>query len=122
MSVRSWAVQGAGSVDKLTCIDGEKTATRSEIGGSRDTNKYCLRVPNKGNYLDGEKSERAKALYASRAGYVGSLTRIRREIEVHKMSNGKLYDIGKKLESYDNGWNEFVSTHEKYLDVIDSDN
>ena len=122
MSVRSWPVQGAGSVDKLTCIDGEKTATRSEIGGSRDTNKYCLRVPNKGNYLDGEKSERAKALYASRAGYVGSLTRIRREIEAHKMSNGKLYDIEKKLESYDNGWREFVSTHEKYLDVIDSDN
>jgi hypothetical protein len=30
--------------------------------------------------LDGEKSERAKALYASGAGYVGSLTRIRREI------------------------------------------
>ena len=105
MSVRSWPVQRAGSVDKLTCIDGEKTATRSEIGGSRDTNKYCLRVPNKGNYLDGEKSERAKALYASRAGYVGSLTRIRREIEAHKMSNGKLYDIEKKLESYDNGWN-----------------
>ena len=29
MSVRSWPVQGAGSVDKLMCIDGEKTATRS---------------------------------------------------------------------------------------------
>ncbi|CAB4030053.1 Hypothetical predicted protein, partial [Paramuricea clavata] len=38
------------------------------------------------------------------------------------MSNGKLYDIEKKLESYDNGWREFVSTHEKYLDVIDSEN
>jgi hypothetical protein len=57
--------------------------------------------------LDGEKSERAEALYASRAGYVGSLTRIRREIEADKMSNGKLYDIEKKLESYDNGWNKF---------------
>ncbi|CAB3994990.1 Hypothetical predicted protein [Paramuricea clavata] len=102
MSVRSWPVQGAGSVDKLTSIDGEKTATRSEIGDSRATNKYCFRVPNKGNYLDGEKSERAKALYASRAAYVGILTRIGREVEAHKMSNGKLYDIEKKLESYDN--------------------
>ena len=37
------------------------------------------------------------------------------------MSNGKLYDIEKQLESYDNGWREFVSTHEKYLDVIDSE-
>jgi hypothetical protein len=72
--------------------------------------------------LDGENSESAKALYASRAGYVGSLTRIRREIEAHKMSNGTLYDIEKKLESYDKGWREFVNTHEKYLDVIDSDN
>jgi hypothetical protein len=98
MSVRSWRAQGAGSVDKLTFIDGEKTATRSEIGGNRDDNKYCLRVLNNEDYLDGEKSERPKALYASRAGYVnvGSLTRIRREIEAHKMSSGKLYDIEKK--------------------------
>jgi hypothetical protein len=26
------------------------------------------------------------------------------------------------MESYDNSWREFVSTHEKYLDVIDSEN
>ena len=38
------------------------------------------------------------------------------------MSNGKFYVIEKKLESYDKGWREFVSTHEKYLDVIDSEN
>ena len=62
MYVRSWPVQRAGSVDKLTCIDGEKTATRSEIGGSRDTNKYCLRVPNKGTIWT-VKSQKEQRLY-----------------------------------------------------------
>ena len=68
--------------------------------------------------MDGDRAERAKALCMSRAGYIGTLTTIHREVEALMNSNGKLADVYKKLASYDRSLRDFVNTHEKYLNVL----
>ena len=95
--------------------------TRSEVGASTSKVRKSYFPPQseRGNTLDGERSERANALYMSRAGYISSLTRIRSDIENHLKFNGKLDQIDKMLETYEKTWHDFVDTHEKYLDNID---
>lgn len=126
MSVRSWPVQGTGNMESSHLNEGTNqtnAVTRSEIGvsTSRVDKGYYSRELGRRAYTAGERSERANALYASRVGYISSLTRIRREIEEHFKSNGKLKQVESKLIAYEKSWRDFVSTHEKYLDNIDND-
>ena len=69
--------------------------------------------------MDGERLERANALYMSRASYISRLTRIRSDIENQLKLNGKLDQRDKMLETYEKIWRDFLDTHEKYLDNID---
>ena len=81
MSVHSWPVQGAGNMDDSELneyTNGVNMETRSEVGASTSKVRKSYFPPQskQGNTLDGERSERANALYMSRASYISSLTRI----------------------------------------------
>ena len=81
MSVHSWPVQGAGNMDDSELNEDSNEVnmvTRSEVGASTSKirKSYFPRQSNRGNTLDGERLERANALYMSRASYISRLTRI----------------------------------------------
>ena len=116
MSIRSWP-KVLGTINVIWSGFGKKKSTMSDQG-VRPTKDNTLglgcrlKVPNKTRDLDGDVAERAKTLCMSRAGYIGILTKIQREVEALMSSNGKLADVNNKLASYDRSWRDFVSTHE----------
>ena len=69
--------------------------------------------------LEGERAERARAMFKSRAGYVGALTKLQGNIEELMENSGTLEDLKSKRKSYDEVWRKFVSTHEEYIDCLE---
>ena len=72
-----------------------------------------MRALNKSSYMDGGEAERAKSLYSSGAGYIGALTRIQRDVGTRIKSDGSPDEVA----SYNQCWQDFVSTRDKLLDV-----
>ena len=67
--------------------------------------------------LEGERAERARAMFKSRAGYIGAL-RLQGNIEELMENCGTLEDLKSKRKSYDEVWRKFVSTHEEYIECL----
>ena len=69
--------------------------------------------------LEGERAERARGMYKSRAGYIGALTKLQGNIEELMENCGTLEDLKSKRKSYDEVWRKFVSTHEEYIECLE---
>ena len=78
----------------------------------------CLKMPNTRSDLEGERAERARAMFKSRAGNIGALTRLQGNIEELMENCGTLEDLKSKRKSYDEVWRKFVSTHEEYIECL----
>ena len=49
-------------------------------------------MENKRSDLEGERAERARAMFKARAGYIGALTKLR--TREHRRAYGKLWNFG----------------------------
>ena len=78
-----------------------------------------LKMANTRSDLEGERAERARAMFKSRAGYVGALTKLQGNIEELMENSGTLEDLKSKRKSYDEVWRKFVSTQEEYIDCLE---
>ena len=78
-----------------------------------------LKMANTRCDLEGERAERARAMFKSRAGYIGTLTRLQGNIEELMENCGTVEDLKSKRKSYDEVWRKFVSTHEKYIEYLE---
>lgn len=123
MSMRSWPEVREDR--DLAMVEQDVGCARSEYGIS-GTSKVDLlgkgrrlKYDSKRRDLDGDKTEKKRALYLSRTGYISSLTRIRKEVEV-LIESGKRTDVEKKLASYKLVWRNFVDTHDKYMHLLDN--
>ena len=68
----------------------------------------------------GYKFEKIHQLAKSRAGYIGVITKVYKEISDMIASNKcNVGDISLKLNKFDQGWCEFVGVYEKYLVLIE---
>ena len=80
---------------------------------------FRLKMANKRSDLEGERAERARAMFKSRAGYVGTLTKLRRNIEELMENCETMEDLKSKRKSFDEVWRKFVSTHEEYIECLE---
>ena len=78
-----------------------------------------LKMANTRSNLEGERAERARAMFKSRAWYIGTLTKIQGNIEELMENFGTLEDLKSKRKSYDEVWRNFVSTHEEYIECLE---
>ena len=78
-----------------------------------------LKTANTRSDLEGERAERARAMFKSRSGYIGALTRLQRNIEEIMENCGTLEGLKSKRKSYDKVWRKFVSTHEEYIECLE---
>ena len=78
-----------------------------------------LKMANTRSDLEGERTERARAIFKSRAGYIGALTKLQGNIEELMENCGTLEDLKSKRKSYDQVWRNFVSTHEEYIECLE---
>ena len=78
-----------------------------------------LKMANTRSDLEGERAERARAMFKSRAGYIGALTKLQGNIQELMNNCGTLEDLKSKRKSYDEVWRKFVSTHEQYLECLE---
>ena len=69
--------------------------------------------------LEGERAERARAMFKSRAGYIGALTKLQGNIGELMENCGTLEDVRSERKSYDEVWRKFVSTHEQYIECLE---
>ena len=69
--------------------------------------------------LEGERAERARAMFKSRAGYIGALTKLQGNIGELMENCGNLEDVRSERKSYDEVWRKFVSTHEQYIECLE---
>ena len=69
--------------------------------------------------LEGERAERARAMFKSRPGYIGTLTRLQGNIEELMENCGTVEDWKSKRKSYDEVWRKFISTHEEYIECLE---
>ena len=128
MSIRSWPeVQGtSGTADLAPGVEDDKCA-RSEYGisgtllGNKLGKGHRVKIGSKLRDLDGDKAEKRRSLRKSRSGYISSLTRIRREVELLMNERAKRVDIERKLASYQRVWRDFVDTHDKYMHLFDDE-
>ncbi|CAB3991489.1 Hypothetical predicted protein [Paramuricea clavata] len=68
----------------------------------------------------GYKSEKLYQLAKSRAGYIGVITKVYKEIsDMIAYNNFIVGYISLKLNKFDQAWCEFVGVHEKYLVLIE---
>ena len=77
-----------------------------------------LKMVNTRSDLEGERAERARVMFKSRAGYIGALTKLQGNIKELMENCGTLEDLNSQRKSYDEVWLKFVSTHEQYLEYI----
>ena len=78
-----------------------------------------LKMANTRSDLEGERAERARAMFKSRAGYIGALTKLQGNIEELMENCGTLEDLKSKWKSYNEVWRKFVSTHEEYIECLE---
>ena len=76
-------------------------------------------MPNKRSDFEGERAERARVMFKSQAGYVGTLTRPQDNIEELMENCGTLEDLKSKQKSYDEVWRKFKATHEEYIECLE---
>ena len=69
--------------------------------------------------LEGERAERAREMFKSRAGCMGTLTKLQGNIEELMKNCGTLEDLKSKRKSYDEVWCKFVGTHEEYIECLE---
>ncbi|CAB4033718.1 Hypothetical predicted protein [Paramuricea clavata] len=66
------------------------------------------------------KSEKIYQLAKSRAGYIGVITKVYKEIfDMFAYNKCNVGDISLKLNKFDQAWCKFVGVHEKYLVLIE---
>ena len=53
-----------------------------------------LKMTNTRSDLEGERAERGRAMFKSRAGYIGALTRSNRATRKHRRTYGKQWNFG----------------------------
>ena len=58
-------------------------------------------------------------MFKSRAGCMGTLTKVQGNIEELMKNCGTLEDLKSKRKSYDEVWCKFVSTHEEYIECLE---
>ena len=58
-------------------------------------------------------------MFKSRAGYIGTLTRLQGNIEELMENCGTVEDWKSKRKSYDDFWRKFMSTHEEYIECLE---
>ena len=78
-----------------------------------------FKMANTRSDLEGETAERARAMFKSRAGYIGALTKLQGNIGELMENCGTLEDVRSKRKSYDEVWRKFVSTHEQYIECLE---
>ncbi|PFX12394.1 hypothetical protein AWC38_SpisGene23667 [Stylophora pistillata] len=78
-----------------------------------------LKMANTRSDLEGERAERARAIFKSQAGYIGALTKLQGNIEEFMENCRTLEDLKSKRKSYDAVCHKFVSTHEQYLECLE---
>ena len=78
-----------------------------------------LKMANTRIDLEGERAERARAMFKSRAVYIGALTKLQGNIEELMENCGTLEDVKSNRKSYDEVWRNFVSTHEEYIECLE---
>ena len=78
-----------------------------------------LKMANKRNDLEGERAERVRAMFKSRAGYIGTLTKLRRNIDELMENCGTMEDLKSKWKLYDEVWRKFISTREEYIECLE---
>ena len=64
-------------------------------------------------------TEEVWKLSKSKAGFVGTMSRIHRELGSMIDSKGSLTDILSKYSVFDNAWKGFVDVHERLMEFLD---
>ena len=78
-----------------------------------------FKMANTRSDLEGERAKRARAMFKSRAGYIGALTKLQGNIGELMENCGTLEDVRSERKSYDEVWRKFVSTHEQYIECLE---
>ena len=78
-----------------------------------------LKMANTRSDLEGKRAERAKAMFKSPAGCIGTLTKLQGNIEELMENCVTLEDLKSKRKSYDEVWRNFVGTHEEYIECLE---
>lgn len=115
MSVRSLpAVESAeqGNVRNSVSEPGFKSPV--QLRGSSRTKQ-----PSKLFGFESYRAERARTLFHSRSGYVGTLTKLQGVIQQLMDQEGGLEDLKLKQKAYDDVWRKFVNTHEEYVECLE---
>ena len=69
--------------------------------------------------MEGKRAERARAMFKSRAGYIGALTEPQENIEDFMENCGTLEELKSHRKLYDEVWCKFVSRHEEYIECLE---
>jgi len=70
---------------------------------------------------EGTKAEREFSAFKSRAGYIGALTKARKQLETCVETHETLRNVSAAKEVYDNAWRNFIDSHEKYISCLESE-
>ena len=65
------------------------------------------------------RAERARALFYSRKGYVGALTKLQETIQELMSTGGTSEELKSKQKAYDEVWWKFLGTHEEYVECLE---
>ena len=72
-------------------------------------------MPDCGSNSESYRAKRARALFYSRKGYVGALTKLQETIQELMSAGGTSEELKSKQKAYDEVWRKFVGTHEEYF-------
>lgn len=75
-------------------------------------------MPNERGDFEGERAERARIMFKSRAGYIGILTMLQANIEELMQNFETLEDLRSKRKIYDEVWRKLVRVHEEYIECL----
>ena len=114
MSVKSLPIS-----DKSRRKQVREASSDGGVGNSLQSRSSCLKMANKRSDLEGERAERVRAMFKSPTGYIGTLTKLRRNIEELMENCGTMEDLKSKRKSYDEVWRKFVNTHEEYIECLE---
>ena len=91
----------------------------SDAGVGKLVQLRSLKMPNKRGDFEGERAERARIMFKSRAANIGTLTRLQANIEELMQNSGTLEDLRSKRKTYDEVCRKFVRVHEEYIECLE---